>query len=370
MRHTTAIGLDIHARSISAAALNVYTGEIVQKKFVYDPEEIAEWIKRFDNPEACYESGVTGFDLAKKLKKRGIECMVVASSKLQRPPADAKRKNDANDAVFLARLLSVGNVSPVAVPDDECEAARDLVRALDDCRKDLMAARHRLTKFLMRHGYTFNEKNDKGQTKSSWTKDHWAWIRAIEFKEPADQDTLDYYISEVFHFQNHKKALERRVYHYAGLKRWKSRVDALRYLKGIETLTAFTLVVEAQVFSRFGTADEFAAWTGLVPSEHSSGQKRVQGSITKTGNGFVRRLLVEASWTYARATGARKPRPSDDVPLSIENHAAKATKRLVRRRRHLQKKGKKPAVANIATARELACFVWAIGCAVEGTYQL
>lgn len=367
MLYSTFIGLDVHARSISAAALDPMEGTIESKRFGYSPSELASWIEGFEHPVCAYESGVTGFHLARELASFGIECKIAASSRLHRPAADAKKKNDANDAVFLARALSMGNIEEVFVPDGETEAARDLVRALDDVRTDLLRKRQQLSKFLMRHGYVFNEKNDSGTPVSSWTKKHWSWIREIEFEYEPDRLSFDLYISEVRHAEAHKKLLEREVTKLAQAPRWIGRVDALRCLKGIEVVTAFTLTVEVGVFSRFDTAKAFCSYLGLTPSEHSSGSRHINGGITKTGNAHARRLLVEAAWHYARASEARKARSSCEVPLSIENHAARATKRLVRQRKALIGRGKAPVVANVATARELACFIWAIGRMAEGT---
>ncbi len=367
MRHVTSIGLDVHARSITGSAFNPITGEVVTKRFAYDAADVAEWISGFESPRAVYESGVTGFDLARKLDSLGIDCVVCASSRLQRPPADARRKNDENDSVFLARLLATNNVVEVFVPDEEAEAAHDLVRAHQDVRQDLTRARQRLNMFLMRHGYAWSERKADGALKSSWTHDHWAWIRSIQFKDEADMDSFALYISEVRHLEQHKKQLENFVRREAMRDRWRLRVDSLRCLKGIEVVTAFALVVEACVFSRFRSASAYASWLGLTPSEHSSGEHIFRGSITKCGNSLCRRLLIEASWHYARASDKRKQAPTPEVPLSIENRAARGIKRLVKQRRRLIAKGKRSVVANVATARELACFVWAIGCEVEGS---
>ena len=366
MNHTTSIGLDVHARSIAAAALDPLTGEVVTKTFAYSPGEVASWALGFDSPKAVYESGVTGFHLCRELNALGLECAVGASSKMQRPPADVKRKNDLADAQFLARLLATHNVTEVFVPDAETEAARDLVRAHADARADLTRARQRLNLFLMRHGHVFCEKGPTGAPVGSWTKAHWAWIRQISFPDEADEEALAFYIAQVRHMEGQKRELEKFIRAHAREPRWRGRVDALRCLKGIEEITAFALVAEAGVFSRFDSARAFSTWAGLVPSEHSSGPRRRTGGITKTGNSNVRRLLVEASWHYARATAARKPAPSPDVPLRIENHAAKAVKRLVARRREMSARGKRPSVANCATARELACWCWAIGRMAEG----
>lgn len=366
MRYSTFIGLDVHARSISAAALDPLTGEITSKRFGYAPTDLAAWISSFPNPVSVYESGVTGFHLARELKDMGIECKIAATSKLMRPVADAKKKNDTTDAIFLARALSMGNIEEVFVPDTETEAARDLVRAYEDCRKNLHAARQRMVKFLMRHGYVWNKRNEMGEIKTTWTRDHWAWLSDITFKHASDQEAYDYYYAEVKHLEGTLKALKRDIEHLSSQPRFKGRVEALSCLKGIETLTAFALTAEIGVFSRFESAKSFSSYTGLAPSEHSSGEHRANGPIAKTGNTFVRRLLVESAWHYLRASEARK-KVSEGVPLPIQNHAARGIKRLVRQRKHLvYDQGKRAVVANVATARELAGFVWAIGRMAEG----
>jgi transposase len=246
---------------------------------------------------------------------------------------------------------------------------RDITRALEDARDDVVRARQRLLKFLLRHGHIFDEINERGQRKQNWTHSHWRWIHEIRFSEQADTETLAYYILRVRQAEVEKKALERLIATHAEESRWKSRVDALRLVKGIEIITAFSLTVEAQVFSRFEKAEDFAAWTGLVPSDHSSGDVIRRGGITKSGNVHVRRLLIESSWHYAMNI-TKKPKQLDwdqKVAPRVENHAIKATKRLAARRDYLHRRGKKPVVANCATARELAGWVWAIGRMVEGT---
>lgn len=367
MSYVTSVGLDVHARSITAAAFNPLTGEITTKRFANCPAEVADWILSFEEPKAVYESGVTGFALVRELRALGVDCIVGAVSKMHKPAADKRKKNDREDAVFLARLLASHNIVEVFVPDEETEAMRDIARVLEDVRDDLVRARHRMTKFLMRHGYVFDEKNASGTRIANWTKAFWAWVREIDFEHEADQDAFAYYISEVKHLEQTKRQIENWIRKYAAQDRWRDRVDALRCLKGIETMTAFAVVVEAAVFSRFDNASAFAAWLGLVPSEHSSGERLARGGITKAGNSHIRKLVVESAWHYANALPKRKCAPTPEVPLSIENHAAKATKRLVARRRQLHQRGKKPCVANCATARELACWMWAIGRMSEGT---
>lgn len=177
---TTFVGLDVHARSIKAVSLDVMTGEVRCATFGYDAGAVAEWVRSVDPRARCvYESGVTGFDLQKRLSGLGVDCVVGAVSKMIKPSADRRRKNDRNDAEFLARMLSVGNVVEVWVPDDECEAARDLTRALEDARDDLSRSKQRLSKFLLRHGLVFDERTPTGRRKGNWTRAHWSWIESM-----------------------------------------------------------------------------------------------------------------------------------------------------------------------------------------------
>lgn len=187
MLNTTAfVGLDAHARSIKAVALDATTGEVRSAAFGYDAAEVAGWVSSVDPSAKCvYESGVTGFGPQKKPSSLGVDCVVGAVSKTIKPSADGRKKNDRNDAEFLARMLSVGNVVEAWAPDDECEAARDLPRALDDAREDLKRCKQRLSKFLLRRGYAFGETTPSGRRKGNWTAAHRAWIGSIPFAEKA-----------------------------------------------------------------------------------------------------------------------------------------------------------------------------------------
>ena len=206
---TTFVGLDVHARSIKAVSLDVMTGEMRAATFGYDAGAVAEWVRSVDPGARCvYESGVTGFDLQKRLSGLGVDCVVGAVSKMIKPSADRRRKNDRNDAEFLARMLSVGNVVEVWVPDDECEAARDLTRALEDARDDLSRSKQRLSKFLLRHGLVFDERTPTGRRKGNWTRAHWSWIESIRFAEGADEEVLAYYVDAVRRAAEEKARLE------------------------------------------------------------------------------------------------------------------------------------------------------------------
>lgn len=368
MLHTTTfVGLDVHARSIKAVSLNVMTGETESTTFKYDAIAIADWVYSIDPKAKCvYESGVTGFDLQKKLSALGIDCVIGAVSKMIKPAGDRKKKNDRNDAEFLARMLSVGNITEVWIPDDECEAARDLVRALDDAREDLKRCKQRLSKFLLRHGFVFNEINAVGQRKNNWTAAHWKWIKSIKFQEETDNDVLSYYIDAVLRAIEDKKYLEKLVEKEASKLRWKKRVDSIRCLKGIDTMTAADLVFEAGEFSRFKNARSFSSWLGLTPSEHSSGENLRRGGITKAGNKHLRRVMIEAAWHYLYASPHSKKLVKGQNPdPQARRHATKGTRRLIERRRAMLERGVHRNKANVATARELSSWVWAIGCMVE-----
>lgn len=175
MPHVTSIGLDVHARSVAAAAFNPFTGEVVRRSFGTDASEIAEWALGFEDPRACYESGPTGFHMARELRALGLDCAVAAVSKMQRPAADARRKNDRRDAEFIARMLATHNIVEVPLPDMAVEAARDLDRALDDATRELRRSRQRLNMFLIRLGRVWDERNADGARKKAWTRAHWRW---------------------------------------------------------------------------------------------------------------------------------------------------------------------------------------------------
>lgn len=367
MSYVTSIGLDVHARSIKACAFNPLTGEVSRRSFPYDPASVAGWILSFESPKAVYESGVTGFHLCRKLRDLGVDCVIGAVSKMQKPAADKRRKTDRRDAEFLAKQLALHEIVEVHVPDAECEGARDLSRALADARDDVTAAKQRLSKYLLRNGHCYPSKDDRGRPLGTWTKAHWAWIEAIEMADPAAQQTLDYYKERVRRAVDEKRDLEAKVKARSEAPRWKPTVDALRCMKGIDYATAFALACEVDGFSRFRSASAFSSWLGIVPSESSSGDSQHRGGITKSGNKHLRKMLVESAWHYYRQAGrggkALCKNQSVDVP--VKRHADKGCRRLGERFDSLVGAGKRPVVANCAVARELAGWCWALGRMVE-----
>ena len=231
-KYGTFVGLDVHARSISACALDPLTGEITEGRFGAQAGALAEWALAFDSPPCVYESGPAGWHLARELRAPGVDCVAGASPKMLRPPADRGRKTDRRDAEFLARLLATRSITEVWVPDEECEAARDLSRALEDARCDLQRARRRLSKFLLRHGHVYNELTPAGARRGAWTAAHARWLDKIGFGQEDGASAHEYYRDCVRRRTEAKSDLERRVARSAGEPRWKPAADAIRCLKG------------------------------------------------------------------------------------------------------------------------------------------
>ena len=350
----TCVGLDVHARSVVAAAIDGVTGELSQARLTPSHDHIRSWIEQFDGPVAvAYEAGPTGFGLYRALNAVGVRCVVAAPSKLQRPPGD-RVKTDAKDAVHLARLLRLGEITAVTVPTVDQEAARDLVRARDDCRGDLMRARHRLSKLLLRHGFVYSG----GQ---AWTGVHDQWLRRQRFDHRATTMAFESGYEAVTAITARRGRLEKAIAELAAGSEFTPIVHRLGCLRGIATLTAFALAVEIGDWNRF-TGSSIASFVGLVPSEHSSGASRVQGSITKTGNTHVRRLLVEAAWQHRPAY---RPGKVMRDRWDLADPAARArgdagNRRLHQRWVQFNLRRKRPVIANIAIARELAGWCWSL----------
>jgi transposase len=349
---TVTVGLDVHARSIRLA---VVRADVVleERTLPYDEEAVARLLRRWPEARCCYEAGPTGFGLYRHLVERGIDCVVVAPGLVPQRPGD-RVKTDPRDARKLARLLGGGLLEPIHVPAPELEAIRDLVRAREDARLDRMRDRHRLSKFCLRHGRLLPT--------SAWTVTRRKWLGEQRFAHPAEQITFDTYLHAIDLVDGRIEQLDRAIRETAERGPWQILVARLRCLRGIDTLSALGLVAEIGDFNRFRSAEEFMAFVGLVPSEHSSGEHRRQGSITKVGNSHVRRLLVEAAWHARRQPKvgyelARRQRGQE--PLVLER-AWRCQQRLHQRWRRMAGRGKPQQKIVVACARELAGFVWAI----------
>jgi transposase len=349
---TVTVGLDVHARSIRLAAIRA--DELLDERTLpYDEEAVERLLRRWPVVRCCYEAGPTGFALYRHLTERGIDCAVVAPGLVPRRPGD-RVKTDPRDARKLARLLAGGLLEPIHVLSPEEEAARDLIRAREDGRLDRMRDRHRLSTFCPRHGRRLPGR--------SWGVARRKWLSDQRFPFPAQQLTLTTYLHALDLVDSRIEALERAIAEAAETGPWRELVAKLRCLRGIDTLTALGLAVEIGDFSRFGTAQEFMAFVGLVPSERSSGERRRQGSITKVGNSHVRRLLVESAWHARRRPKvsyelARRQRGQDTLVIE---RAWRCQQRLYARRQRMAGRGKLQQKIVVASARELAGFVWAI----------
>jgi transposase len=313
------------------------------------------WLRELPGPVAvAYEAGPTGFGLARFLTGHDIECVVAAPSKLQRPSGD-RVKTDARDALHLARLLRLGEITPVAVPTVAQEAARDLVRAREDVRGDLMRARHRTSKLLLRQGIVWS-----GGT--AWTGAHQDWLRRQRFEEPALAVAYDSALETVLLTADRRDRLDKTIAELAADPAWSPVVTRLQCLRGVSTLTAFGLAVEVGDWTRF-TGSSIGAFLGLVPTEHSSGGSRSQGSITKTGNTHARRLLVEAAWhhkkPYRTPSQAMRAR-WQQAPAAARARGHAGNQRLHRRWQAFEDRKKRPVIANVAVARELAGWCWSL----------
>jgi transposase len=350
----TSVGLDVHARSVAAAAIDGVTGELFQTKLTPSHEHVRSWLCGLPGPVAvAYEAGPTGFGLFRSLSAAGIRCEVVAPSKLQRPSGD-RVKTDAKDAIHLARLLRLDEFTPVSIPTVDQENARDLVRAREDCRGDLMRARHRLSKLLLRQGIVYSG----GQ---AWTGAHDAWLRRQQFDSPALQMTFESDYDAVNTVKARRDRLDAAIAAMAADSEFTAIVHRLGCLRGVSTLTGFALAVELGDWHRF-TGNTIGSFVGLVPSEYSSGTSRVQGSITKTGNTHVRRLLIEAAWHHrARYVVGKTMRDRWELASpAARSRGDEGNRRLHARWDSFRARRKRNVVANVAIARELAGWCWSL----------
>lgn len=353
MAEGTWVGLDVHARKVVAGVLDAESGELRSLRAPAAPAEAVEWLGQFAAPvRVAYEAGPTGYGLARACVAAGISCTVAAPSKIHRAPAD-KVKTDRRDAERLARLLRLGELVAVRVPAPHEEAARDLVRAREDARGELMRARHRLSKLLLRHGLIYDA--------TAWTLAHDAWLRRQRFDSRPLALAFEESYAAALQARARRDTLDQAIVELAAEPPFAETVARLCCLRGVSTLTALALTVELGDWTRF-QPQSLGPFLGLTPSEDSTGERRRLGSITKTGNTHARRLLVEAAWHQRRPPreSATLARRRHGQPAAVRARADHSARRLHARWHALERRGKRRTVVAVAVARELAGHCWAL----------
>ena len=354
------IGMDVHKESIEIAVAEGASTEVRRYgKIGGTRDAIRKTLRKLvslGKPlHFCYEAGPCGYELHRYLVAEGHDCWVVAPSLIPKKAGD-KVKTDKRDAVQLARLFRAGELTPVYVPDREDEAIRDLSRAREDTMLVQKSARQRLKSFLLRHDIRYAGK-------TSWTEAHLRWLAdEVRLPNPAQQIVFQEYVNTVTEAAHRLQRVNEQIHVF--VKQWRLYpvVVALMAMRGVKMTVAVTVVSELGDLSRFDNPKQLMSFLGLTPSEYSSGERQSRGRITKTGNGHVRRILIEAAWCYrypAKVTPEIQRR-QETIPLPIRSIAWRAQLRLTQRYQHMQRKGKPHNVTVVALARELIGFMWAI----------
>ena len=368
MQEPLFIGLDVHKRSISVAIVDEARGSDV--RYLGDientPNAVSKLTKKLSKTNNqlnfCYEAGCCGYGIYRQIKDIGHDCIVVAPSKIPRASGD-RVKTDRKDAQKLAVLHRSGDLTSVWVPDQTHEAMRDLTRARTASMMQQMRARQQLSAFLLRHGRVF------GDGHKPWTRLHRQWLSRQSFDEPAQNIVFQDYIEAVWSAEERQKALISRIREMVPEWSLGYQVDAMSTFRGLDLISSSTFLASVGDMSRFDNPRQMMSYLGLVPSEHSSGNRRIRGGITKTGNREARRMLVEAAWSYrypARVTRHKSDKLINQ-PKVVRDIAWKAQERLCKRYRQLNARGKKSTVVATAIARELSGFIWALGQELQPT---
>lgn len=366
------VGLDVHAATIAVAVAEP-GGEVRSLGIIPNRlESIRKLIGKLGSVKdlkVCYEAGPTGYVLYWQLTQLGVACEVIAPTLVPTKAGD-RIKTDRRDAEKLARCYRAGDLTPVWVPDAAHEALRDVVRAREAAKKDQLRARHRLSKFLLRHGRRAPEGT------KAWTKKHLEWIKTyVHFDQPALEAAFADYIQEVDHCADRILRLEKAIVEAVeqAPPSMRAVIEALQALRGVAQTTAATIVSELGSLSRFESPRQLMGYSGLVSREHSSGTHIQRGSITKTGNAHLRRVVVEASWAYQHrpnVTGFLLRRQKNlALDEGTKQIAWKAQYRLHNRYKKLAGRGKNKNQIITALGRELLGFVWAIAVKIEQQQQ-
>lgn len=358
------VGLDVSKEKIAVAVADAgreeprYWGMIPNT-----PEAVRSLMKKIGNEKnlrVCYEAGPTGYGLYRLFMTLNIECEVIAPSLIPQKPGQ-RVKTDRRDAIRLAQLYRAGELTPIYVPKEEDEALRDLVRAREDAKEDVLRAKHRLMKYLLR----YDIKPPIGITK--WTKAYRHWLDTLTLDSKLSQVVFQEYLHTLKENEMRMERLEKEIEEQARTGYHAPVILALQTLRGVADITSTGLVAEIGCFKRFSSPKQLMAYAGLVPSEYSSGETRLQGKITKTGNRHVRTLLIEAAWHYLRqpVVKGQLAKRQEGQPPTIQAISWKAQTRLHKKFHRLMSRGKPSGKAVVAFARELTGFIWAITQEIE-----
>jgi transposase len=359
--------MDVHKDTIAVACASEgeeirLVGTIANTAAALD-SMVRKLVSSGKRPSFVYEAGPGGYAICRRLLEMGFTCMVAAPSLIPRKSGE-RIKNDRRDAVMLTRLYRAGELTGIAVPDADDEAMRDLYRARNDAKKMCKAVKQQLLGFLLRIGVVYSSG------KTYWTKTHYNWLNGLSLSHPAQHLTLQEYLDAIRQNENRVIRLEGML--QSCVQNWKRLEEATRLqsLRGVSFITAVGLLAELGDLRRFKSARQLMAYTGLVPSENSSGNTIRRGRITKTGNAAVRWMLIESAWSYRLK--ARKSRGLLQRLAEVDARTAelswKAQVRLCGRYQRLLQRGKSKGKVIACIARELAGFIWALG-AMEPTKQ-
>ena len=351
---TTYVGLDTHRSKIVVAMLP--PGAVpVEWQLPNEPTAVRRLMRRLAGHRPvriCYEAGPLGYVLKRQLDAAELPCMVVAPSLIPQRQGD-RIKTDRRDARKLAELLRAGMLVEVRPPNEDEEAVRDLWRCREDAQQDLVRARHRLGKFLLRRGLVFRDGY-------AWSQSHRWWLGKLQFERDTDRTVFEDYLLAVEQVAARRTSLDQRIEEVCAMPGYHKQVAALRCFRGIATVTGLAVTSELFDVRRFPTPAHLAAYVGIVPSEHSSGDQRHQGSITRVGNTHLRRLLIETAWHYRHkpSVGVQLRKRRIGQPPEVVALADRAQQRLCRRYRRMMMRGKHHNKIVVAIARELVGYLW------------
>lgn len=366
------VGMDVHSRSVSVSSFTPETGEVREKKFAGcpTPSDIADWLSRLPQPVYCaYESGCTGFGLARDLRRIGFDCDVIAVSTLPKSQKDKKQKCDRLDARAIRREICNPDrgYSVVWVPSEQLEADRNLVRAYRVATDAVKRAKQRLEMFLLENGFVWNERTKRGNLRKTWTRAYEKWLCGISFKEASNEVVFAALRREVQTACQEAKTLKGEVRRLAATPRHRPFVLGIMCLKGMTAETAVLACVEIGDFSRFTSGKKLSCWLGTVPSDSSSGDDEKHGRITKAGNKYLRRALVEAFSAICNWSPKPKAMPEGwGASAAAAAIAAKGNARLYDRYDHLANERRlNHNKAKVAVVNEAVRWIWAIGLQVQ-----